>query len=126
MRRPKRCSYRSATLALSVTAMVAAAADMCSAWRIIRRAALGHLARSLSMPSICRMLGTPAMRANGTTGALPAMKYMATSGRSFVTMCPVLTAVCTMVSRYLFLTVGRCTSRAPACSSRFSVMCGRQ
>ena len=54
--------------------MVAAAADMCSNWRMIAFAARGHLARWESMPSICRMLGTPAMRAKGTTGALPAMK----------------------------------------------------
>ena len=38
----------------------------------------------------------------------------------------VLTEVCTSVSRYLLRTVGRCTKRAPACSSRRSVMWGRQ
>ncbi len=42
--------------------------------RMYARAGADHLARSESRPSICRIAGTPASRASGTAGALPAMK----------------------------------------------------
>ena len=127
IRLPKLDSKICATACESVIARVAIRGETRSAQRRYAFANRFHLRRFESSPSMLISVGIRRARVIRQSGLLPAMKKMATSGFSTKPACTADRNVCTKVSRYLFLIVGRWIRRAPFHSSiAGSTTCGRQ